>query len=258
MKNFDEFQIQASKVLGLDLGSYKIKRVERRVESLMRRRNIPDFSTCLQLLKKDQQFRNDFLNHFTINTSEFFRNPTNFITLQNKIFPELLSKNNRIKIWSAPCSNGCEPYSLAIILDEMGLKPHQFEILGIDLDPNILQAAKKGVYNSGSLKNVNPARLTKYFTKIGSEMYTINDKIKQMITFNQFDILKGNYVKNWDLILCRNLFIYFTQDVKDTLTHKFVEALSPNGILFLGNTEFIFEPDKYNLRKVISSFYEKV
>lgn len=258
MLNFDDFQVQASRLLGLDLSSYKLNRVQRRVESLMRRRNILGFAGCLQELRNNDEFRAAFLNHFTINTTEFFRNPSNFVTLETKLFPELFSKSNKVKVWSAPCSNGCEPYSLAIILDELGYRPHQFEILGIDLDPNILKDAKKGVYNSGALKNVNSQRMQKYFTKEGTDAWAINDQIKQMVSFKGFDLLKDKYGKNWDMILCRNLFIYLNQDVKDLLTHKFVESLRPGGILFLGNTEFIFEPEKFNLRKVVSSFYEKV
>ncbi len=258
MMNFDEFKVQASKILGLDLASYKEKRVERRVESLMRRRSISDFTECLQQLRMNSQFRADFLNHFTINTSEFFRNPLNFTSLEKEILPQLFAEHDRVKIWSAPCSNGCEPYSLAIIIDELQKNPHHYELLGIDIDPDILISAQKGVYNSGALKNVNPNRMKRYFTKIGNDSYAIDDKIKRMVTLKQFDLLKETYARNWDLILCRNLFIYLTQDVKDLITHKFVDALKTGGILFLGNTEFIFEPEKFGLKKVVSSFYRKV
>ena len=258
MMTFDDFQAQASKILGLDLGSYKSKRVERRVESLMRRKGLNDFEACLQKLKTDGVFRADFLNHFTINTSEYFRNPQNFEYIQKDLFPKLFAGGGKVKIWSAPCSNGCEPYSLAIIIDELGIRPHQYEILGIDIDPDILDSAQRGVYNSGALKNVNPQRMQKYFKQTGPDAFAVDQRIKQMVTVKQFDLLKENFTKNWDMILCRNLFIYFTQDVKDLLTHKFVDSLRPGGILFLGNTEFIFDPEKFGLRKVVSSFYEKV
>ncbi|AZR74220.1 protein-glutamate O-methyltransferase [Anoxybacter fermentans] len=258
MITFEEFKTQASKILGLNLSSYKAKRVQRRVESLMRRRNIPDYTTCLELLRNNSNFRADFLNHFTINTSEFFRNPSNFVTLKNEIFPELFAGGKKVKIWSAPCSNGCEPYSLAIIIDELGIKSHQYEILGVDIDPNILQAAKKGIYNSGALKNVSTERLQKYFKQVGTNTFALSEKIKKMVHFKEFDLLKDTYSKNWDLILCRNFFIYLTSDVKDLLTRKFVDALRPGGILFLGNTEFIFEPEKFGLSKIVSSFYRKI
>ena len=255
---FDEFKVQASRILGLDLESYKAKRVERRVESLMRRRNITDFAACLQHLRTDAQFKADFLNHFTINTSEFFRNPQNFLTLEKEILPELFAQYQTIKIWSAPCSNGCEPYSLAIIFNELGKKQFHYELLGVDIDPNILAAAKAGVYNINSLKNVSTLRLKRYFRQIDAENYSLDEKIKEMVRFKQFDLLKDTYAKDLDLILCRNLFIYLTPDVKDVLTQRFVNSLKPNGILFLGNTEFIFEPEKYGLKKIISSFYRKL
>ncbi len=119
----------------------------------MRRHNIDDYEDCIKILKTDDSFKDAYLNHFTINTSEFFRNPKSFKYLENKVLPELIKKNNdKIKIWSAPCSNGSEPYTIAIILNELGLNNSEYEILASDLDKEILKKAKKACYNSSSLK----------------------------------------------------------------------------------------------------------
>lgn len=150
--NFTEFRKRASRNINIDLSSYKTKRVKRRINSLMDKNDIKDYNECLDLLKTDKDFKKEFLDHFTINTSEFFRNPKNFNYLKEEVFPELFEHNNKVKIWSAACSDGSEPYTLAIILNELGINPRRFEILATDIDHQILKTAKKGIYNENSVK----------------------------------------------------------------------------------------------------------
>ncbi|MFW6035434.1 MAG: CheR family methyltransferase [Halothermotrichaceae bacterium] len=257
---FDEFVDEASIVLNIKLNGYKLKRVQRRTDSLMRRYHVKNYSECLQLLKNDLSFKNAYLNHFTINTSEFFRNPDNFTYLQEQIFPELFSKKDKVKIWSAPCSNGSEPYTIAIILSELGYKDHQYKIVASDLDKEILSAAKEAVYNANSIQKVPDNILKKYFTLLPKvhKKYKLDKSITSKVTFGQKDLINESYTSNWDIILSRNFFIYLTSEIKEMLTHKFTNALNPGGYLFLGNTEFIFNPEKYGLKKIYSSFYQKI
>ena len=254
--NFEEFKEKAIKVLNLNLNGYKIKRVKRRTNSLMKRQDIDGYQECLQRIKNDTEFRATFLNHLTINTTEFFRNPKNFEYLNKKIFPTLFDKFRKINIWSAPCANGSEPYTLAIILEELNISPRKYNILASDIDSDILAAARKGIYNKKALKNAPEDIVKKYFTEEDGH-YQINDSIKQKVEFEKKDLIKEKYQQNWHLILCRNFFIYLTRELKTTLTQKFVDALLCDGYLFLGNTEFIFTPQKYGLEKVELSFYRK-
>ncbi|ACL70773.1 CheR family methyltransferase [Halothermothrix orenii] len=258
--SFNEFKDEAIKILNIDLDSYKIKRVKRRTDSLMRRHNIKTYDDCLELIKRDTDFRAAYLNHFTINTSEFFRNPENFDYLRDKVLPGLFNKQEKVKIWSAPCSNGAEPYSIAIILEEMNIKPHRYEILASDIDPDILEMARTGIYSNNILQNVSPELLKKYFSPVqknSNSKYQLTKDIINRVTFERKDLLKENYSSDWDLILSRNFFIYLTREVKERLTRKFTMALKPGGYLFLGNTEFIFDPRRYGLTKLYSSFYKK-
>ncbi len=257
--DFDEFKDRAAEILNIKLDGYKIKRVKRRTDSLMRRRNIESYNQCLALIKNDIKFRRDYINHFTINTSEFYRNPGNYKYLQEKILPILLAENNKIKIWSAPCSNGSEPYTVAIILNELGVNKSQYEILGSDLDPDIISAAKRGIYNKNAVKDVPPVVRKKYFDIIDEKEkeYRLAEKIKKMVTFEEKDLIYGEYKKDWDLIISRNFFIYLTKELKEKIIKKFVSVLKKDGYLFLGNTEFIFGPDKYGLKKDNFSFYKK-
>lgn len=257
--SFDEFKDKATKILDINLSGYKLKRVQRRTDSLMRRHNINDYTECLTLLKTDQDFKEAYINHFTINTSEFYRNPENFTYLQKEILPKLLKTQNKIKIWSAPCSNGSEPYTLAIILRELGYTEKNYKILASDLDSNILDVAREGIFNTNSIANVPDKILKKYFTPLpdNSTKYKIDPDIINSIIFEQKDLIKEPFSNNWDIILSRNFFIYLTREVKDILSHKFTAALRPGGYFFLGNTEFIFNPECFDLKKIYSSFYQK-
>lgn len=256
---FNEFKDQAAKILDINLSGYKIKRVKRRTDSLMRRLEIENYEQCLSLLKNDPKFKAAYLDHFTINTSEFFRNPDNFKYLEEKVLPELFSRNRSLKIWSAPCSNGSEPYTLSIIMNKGKYKKENYQILASDLDVNILAAAKNGIYNSNAVQNVPEEILDTYFTEINEmgKKYRLNQEIKNNVIFEKKDLINEPFKKGWDLILSRNFFIYLTNDIKEELTHKFSEALNPGAYLFLGNTEFIFSPQDYGLEKIFSSFYRK-
>ncbi len=256
--SFEEFKNQAKRILDIDLDGYKLDRVERRTKSLMRRHDVKDFDECLNLLKLDTEFKDAYLNHFTINTSEFFRNPENFDFLKNDIFPKMFAEKRKIKIWSAPCSNGSEPYTLAIILNELNIDPARYEILASDLDRSILEKAKKGEFRENSLKNVSDRYLKKYFTAIDrkTSAYKLNSDIRRQVKFEQKDLINAPYRGSWDLILSRNFFIYLTRDMKDYLINKFTNVLNTGGYFFLGNTEYIFSPDKYGLEKIFQSFYK--
>lgn len=254
---FTEFKDQAKKILDIDLDGYKLDRVERRTKSLMRRYQVEDLAECIDLIKHDTEFKDAYLNHFTINTSEFFRNPENFKFLQSDIFPKLFEENDKINIWSAPCSNGSEPYTMAIILKEMGISPSKFTIYATDLDHSILATAKEAKYKENSLKNVSDKLLNKYFEESSDgKTYALNSEIKRMVKFEQLDLINARFKKDWDLILSRNFFIYLTKDMKDQLIKKFTSVLNPGGYFFLGNTEYIFSPEKYGLNKIFQSFYQ--
>jgi chemotaxis protein methyltransferase CheR len=256
--DFNEFKDHAKEILNIDFDGYKIERVERRTKSLMSRHDVKDFDQCLHLIKNEKEFREAYLNHFTINTSEFFRNPENFKFLEKKVLPKLFAEKKKVRIWSAPCSNGSEPYSIAIILKEMGIRSSQFQLTASDLDKTILEAAEQGVYKESSVKNVSKELLSKYFNDTGDSLakYAVKPEIKKMVDFEQKDLINGRFSANWDLILSRNFFIYLTREMKDKLIKKFTGVLNNGGYFSLGNTEYIFTPQKYNLEKIYQSFYQ--
>lgn len=255
--NFTQFKDQAKDILNIDLDGYKLDRVERRTKSLMRRYQVENFSQCIRLIKHDSEFKDAYLNHFTINTSEFFRNPENFTFLKEEIFPKLFREKKKVNIWSAPCSNGSEPYTLAIILKELGFDQSRFNIYATDLDYAILDSARQAEYRENSLKNISDDLLNKYFKESSDgKTFALSPEIKKLVKFEQKDLINVRFKSNWDLILSRNFFIYLTKDMKDQLTKKFIRVLNPGGYFFLGNTEYIFSPEKYGLKKIFQSFYK--
>ncbi len=253
---FAEFMKEASMILGLDLESYKQKRVKRRTYSFLRKNDIKNLKECLQGLKNDSKVRENFINHVSINTSEFFRNPKSYQYLEKEVLPRLIKERGSLKIWSAACSNGSEPYTLAIILKEMNLSPRKFSILATDIDTDIIQKAKKGIYNKRAIRNVPDKVMDKYFS-IKNNSYHLKKEIINLIDFKQQNLLVDKFPTQMDLILCRNFFIYLERDIKLALVKRLVDSLRKNGFLFLGNTEFIINPHQFNLKKTGSAFYLK-
>lgn len=186
----------------------------------------------------------------------FFRNKEIFETFERCFMQEVVPRFEHIKLWSAACSTGAEPYSLAMILNKN--KVRNTSILATDIDDNILARARQGEYAKAELTKVEPGDLLKYFSEIGPDRYAVNKEIKKYVSFEKQDLLGTKYPKNVQVIVCRNVTIYFKLEARDEVYRKFSEALSKGGLLFTGATETINEPSKFNLEKVDTFIYRKV
>ncbi|MDQ0204334.1 CheR family methyltransferase [Pectinatus haikarae] len=223
---------------GIDLDLYKEAQMKRRINNLVTRKGYSTFSSYFDFAVKDKDEFASFIEYLTINVSEFFRTPEKFSELESVIIPELLQKNTKLNIWSAGCSIGAEPYSIAMILDEK-TPGARHRILASDLDVDILAKAKDGVYSDNELKAISLGRKQKYFTKTDDGRYAVSPTIKAKIEFRRHNLLKDSFETGFDLILCRNVVIYFTEEAKDKLYKEFFKALKPGGILFVGGTEAV-------------------
>lgn len=240
----------------IDLSAYKRPQMERRINSFMRTANAPDYAAFVKLLQTDRNLYQRFIEHLTINVSEFFRNKNHWDILEQQIIPMLLSEKKTLRLWSAGCSTGEEPYSLAILMKEK-FPGKQERIQATDIDEEVLAKAKMGLYNPKSIESVEPRVKEKYFQPEGG-FFRIKDEIKKEVQFGQHDLLKDSYPDNIDLILCRNVVIYFTEETKERLYRKFVAALRPGGIMFIGSTEQIFQAREIGLKSIATFFYQKV
>lgn len=239
MDAYDKFQQDLKRKFDLDLAGYKRPQMERRINTLMRTLAIPDYDAFIQAMSNDRKLFERFIDHLTINISEFFRNATQWEVLQKKILPQLLSKSPNLKIWSAGSSTGEEPYTMAMILAENAPRG-QHSILATDFDDRVLQKAKDGLYPTKSTIGIPPNLLTKYFTQQG-ENYRAKDELRKYITFKRHNLLRDSFPDHIDLIICRNVVIYFTEESKAGLYRNFFHALRPGGILFTGSTEQIIQ-----------------
>ena len=239
----------------IDLSAYKSNQLHRRILSLMSRVDVHSVEEYIALLKKDPLQKQKFLDFITINVTEFFRNPEIFDELSKKIASEL-PYNSGLKIWSAACSIGAEPYSLAMIVDNLNSRANH-KIIATDIDNTILQKARIGEFVYSEIKNVPNQLLDKYF-EVSNDKYKINSKIKRIVEFKKHDLILENYESNFDLVVCRNVVIYFNQDVKEKIYKKIGVSLKKGGLLFVGATESIYNYKEYGFEKTSTFIYKKI
>ncbi|MBR1629425.1 MAG: protein-glutamate O-methyltransferase CheR, partial [Lachnospiraceae bacterium] len=186
----------------------------------------------------------------------FYRNPDQWKLLVQTYAPELIERfGKKLKIWSAACSTGDEPYSLVMALSEL-IDINQITITATDLDKQVIAQAKTGLYSEKSIAGVPDAYKKKYFTKVGAS-YKIADQIKRRVQFKQHNLLLDKYVTDYHLIVCRNVLIYFTEEAKRDVYVKFNKSLAPHGLLFIGSTEQVMDYKNIGYKRRSSFFYEK-
>ncbi|MNI06902.1 Chemotaxis protein methyltransferase Cher2 [compost metagenome] len=239
----------------IDLALYKEAQMKRRLTTLRTKRGFTTFAAFFEAMMKDKTMFYEFLDRMTINVSEFWRNPNRWEVVEQKFIPEMLRKNRRLKVWSAACSTGEEPYTLAMILAEQGALADS-QLHATDLDDGALEKAKKGVYVDRSLRDVPDKYVKKYFNQ-DQVTFHVKDELKRAVKFQKQNLLVDVFDSGFDLIVCRNVIIYFTEDAKHILYQKFAKALKPGGLLFVGSTEQIFSPGQYDLEPADTFFYRK-
>lgn len=260
----DEFMIFKKKMtslIGLDLTNYKNTQMERRITSLMNKNNITNLADYYNILKDNPDKLNEFINMLTINVTEFFRNSDKFIELETKYIPELLKKNSNLKIWSSGCSVGAEIYTIAMILNKLGIL-NKCTLIASDFDENAINKAKAGIYSKLEIGNM-PLEYKKHFSSLGKdekfqdEKFQLDKDLISKVLFRKQDLLNSRFDLDFDLILCRNVVIYFTDEAKDHLYENFYKSLRPGGILFIGSSERIntYKEIGFNLRTAF--FYQK-
>ena len=249
---FNDFHKWVHREYGMNLSAYKSEQLNRRISSLMGRLDISSLEEYRKIIVSDSEQRERFFDFITINVTEFFRNPELFKELEQIIKKSLIHKNESLKIWSAACSIGCEPYSLAIMLDKLSVK-NNVKIIATDIDRNALAKAEKGVYTLDEIKNVKKEDLDKYFEKI-DDNYCVGKNIKSMVTFRKHDLITEKYEGGFDLIVV----IYFKSDAKMEVYSKLAGALNKGGFLFVGGTESIYDYKKVGLERVSTFIYKKL
>ena len=255
---FEVFRRGAYRITGLDLSSYKAPQMHRRLNVLLTRLKIAGFAEYTRLLENDAQRRQEFRDYVTINVSEFFRDSDRFGAFERDVLPGLLANLATLRVWSAGCSIGAEPYSVAILLRELG-PGRAHRILATDVDQTILDRATAGTgYLAADMRNVGAERIRRWFVAEPNGRYSVGPVPRGMVRFLKHDLLRDAHPPGpFDLIACRNVVIYFTEAAKERIFQGLVNALRPGGVLFVGGTEAILRPLSLGLSVTSPGFYRK-
>ena len=253
---YEEFKRDVYKLTDINLDLYKERQMKRRIESLIARKGFDGFESFYKGMKQDEGLLRTFVSYLTINVSQFYRNPQQWMNFDQEIIPYLRKKyGDTLTIWSAACSTGDEPYSLVMALSRH-IPLQQIRIYATDLDKQVIAKAKTGLYGEKSIEGVPEDLKKKYFTKIGPS-YKIADEIKARVDFHQHNLLKDTYPTDCNLIVCRNVLIYFTEEAKDEVFRKYYQSLAKGGMLFIGSTEQIMNYREIGFDRKSSFYYVK-
>lgn len=237
-------------ISGMYFGDGKKYLLESRLGKRLQACGLKTYDEYYYFIKYDPsraQEINQLFDEITINETSFFRNPPQLDAFGKKILPEIVAekekKNARnLRIWSAGCSSGEEPYTLGIYVSEslkFSLPKWKVEILGSDISEEILQAAKKGIYRDNTLRNTSPVYRSRYFTQMNGK-YAIRDEVKRLVRFEQINLsdkMRMRSMRGMDIIFCRNVLIYFDLESKKQVIAHFYDSLTPGGHLFIGHSE---------------------
>ena len=248
--------VTIKKHLDLDLDFYKPNQMMRRLGSFTSRVGANSIDEFCKLIATDAKVRETVMNFLTINVTEFFRDARHFDVLRSQILPEILKKNPRPRIWSAGSSSGAEAYSVAMMIEEIapGTKA---QIFGTDIDATMIARARVGgPFPDSEAKNIS-ASFRRKFMEQRDDGYFVGPEIRSKVRFKEQDLLTDRFEQNFDLIMCRNVVIYFSDAAKFDLNSKFSKSLKMGGILFIGGTEAILNPQEFGFERDSAAFYRK-
>lgn len=255
---YEEFKRDIYKLTDIDLNLYKERQMKRRIESLIARRSFDGFESFYKGMKSDDVLLRTFVSYLTINVSQFYRNPVQWENLEKEIIPYLTKRyKGRLTIWSAACSTGDEPYTLAMLFSKH-MSADRFRIIATDIDEDVLTFAENGVYPVKSLSDLPSEYRNSFFTQVDDRHYEIDKNLKKCIEFKKHNLLKDKYFTGVNLIVCRNVVIYFTDAAKDDVYRGFHNSLADDGILFIGSTEQILHAKSLGFESQRTFFYKKI
>jgi chemotaxis protein methyltransferase CheR len=233
---------------GISLNDTKASLVYSRLSKHIRNLGLSGFREYCNLVSSPAgaAARREMLSHLTTNFTRFFRENHHFDHLRTEVLPGLLARaraGGRVRIWSAACSDGQEPYSIALTV--LSLMPnaadYDFKILATDIDPKILGLARAGAYDEGSLETVSPVMRKQWFQEVdiqGRRKFQVDDRVKRLITFNELNLMaQWPFKGNFDIIFCRNVVIYFDEPTQMKIWSRFAGLLPEAGHLYIGHSE---------------------
>jgi chemotaxis protein methyltransferase CheR len=249
--DFTPFCEAVRTICGVDLLQYKRGQMERRIRSWTARRGTEDLGEYARRLRADAAELDAFLDRVTINVSQLWRHPEQWTALATTILPEL-AEHGRVRAWSAGCSYGAEAYTLAAICRE-AIPTARVEITGTDLDHRMVTRARQGAFTPEDARGAPQRSLDRFFP--GGQA---TEELRRMVRFETGDLLRMPVPRErYDLVLCRNTVIYFTEEVRDALHVRLVDALRPGGYLVVGASERVADPRALGVTSPFHFIYRK-
>ncbi|MDF2964972.1 MAG: protein-glutamate O-methyltransferase CheR [Rickettsiaceae bacterium] len=229
---------------GISLSQDKMYLIESKLQPILKKHSLNSVSDLIKKLRaKEINVNDSIVDAMTINESSFFRDSQPFKNLEQIIIPEILKVKKTIRIWSAACSTGQEPYSIAMLIDQHFQGQIQYEIIATDISDTALARAEKGIFTQFEAQRGMPINLlVKYFKKIDDNNWQIDPKLGANIKFSKFNLQNlFSSLGTFDVVFCRNVLIYFEQDTKKAILDKIASILNTNppGYLILGGGETI-------------------
>ena len=254
---YNVFKKKIQKLTGIDLDAYKYQ-IHRRIHMLMQRWGVKSYEEYFTIIDTQPEKLREFLDYLTINVTEFFRNANRWWELRDVIIPSIFKEvgHQRLKLWSAGCSTGEEPYSLAILAMECKVNSPQ-PVLASDIDQGVLAKAREGIYQKKQIANAPKEWVDRYFTSVNDTTVQVKPIVKEKVKFLHQNLIKDRFESGIDVILCRNVVIYFCADTKTELYKKFFNALRPGGYLMTGATEQIFDYKKIGFESTAPFLYRR-
>lgn len=247
--HFDLLRKLVAKYAGISLNETKRQLVYGRLARRIRAMNLPGFDTYCDLVRHEGSAEiENFINAITTNLTSFFREQHHFECLAQQVVPMLLKTNaasRRIRVWSAGCSTGEEPYSIAMtLLDALGNNAGwDVKILATDIDSNVVATAAAGIYPANRQQGLGEARLKRWFTSAGDGAgnLRVKDEVRSLIRFAPLNLMEPWPFKGpFDVIFCRNVVIYFDKETQVRLFGRYADVLARHGYLFIGHSETMF------------------
>ena len=244
------------KLTGIDLLQYKRGQMERRIRTFASGRGVTDLARYLAHLSGDRAELEAFLDRVTINVSQLWRNPQEWESLGRDVLPEL-ARGGRVRCGSAGCSYGAEAYTLAATFLD-AVRGGRIEVHGTDIDPRMVARARDGRFSAEDARTAPVRSLERWFEREG-DGWLAKRELRSMTTFDTGDLLRMPFpTGRYDLVMCRNTVIYFTEDVRDALHARLVTSIRPGGYFLIGSTERVSRPADVGLEVVRPFLYRKV
>jgi chemotaxis protein methyltransferase CheR len=242
-------------ICGVDLSQYKRPQMERRLRSFFARKGINRLTDCLDALRKDKTELDALLDRVTINVSQLWRHPEQWVRLERDVLPELAAQG-QVRAWSAGCSYGAEATTLAAVCHK-AIPKARVKITGTDIDKRMIERARAGVFSAEDARGIDVKVMERAFDRV-PEGWHAKDALRRMMTFEIGDLLRLRpHAASKDLIMCRNTVIYFAEPIRDDLHARLAQALRPGGYLVVGATERVSKPGDLGLQMAHPFIYRK-